>query len=158
VGRVNGLRALADEPLRAGPERDRARPGTRLARRGRRGIGAGGGHPLADCIFCRIAAGQIPADIVYQDELAVAFRDVDPQAPVHVLVIPRTHWAGLDALSPEGDALLGRLLGLCRVLAPRLGLDGGYRVVVNTGLDGGQTVGHLHLHLLGGRPMTWPPG
>lgn len=113
---------------------------------------------MADCIFCRIAAGEIPADVVHQDEHAVAFRDIEPRAPVHVLVVPRAHWTGLDAVPAGQEAALGRLLGLCRDLAGRLGLQGGYRVVVNTGADGGQTVGHLHLHLLGGRPMAWPPG
>ncbi len=113
---------------------------------------------MADCIFCKIAAGELPADVIHQDADLLAFRDLNPQAPVHVLVIPRTHWSGLDAVPADAEATLGRLLAVCRTLAVRLGLSAGYRVVVNSGADGGQTVGHLHLHLLGGRGMTWPPG
>jgi histidine triad (HIT) family protein len=113
---------------------------------------------LTECIFCRIAAGEVPADIVHRDERAVAFRDIRPQAPTHVLVVPRRHWTSLAEVPSGEEALLGHLLALCRDLARRLGLEGGYRVVVNTGADGGQTVGHLHLHLLGGRAMQWPPG
>lgn len=113
---------------------------------------------MADCIFCKIAAEEVSANVIHQDEQAVAFHDIDPKAPVHVLVIPRRHWSGLDAVPDGQEATLGHLLGLCRKLATRLGCSDGYRVVVNTGSDGGQTVGHLHLHMLGGRPMAWPPG
>jgi histidine triad (HIT) family protein len=115
---------------------------------------------MADCIFCRIASGEIPAQIVRRTADAVAFRDLNPQAPVHLLVIPVTHHAAArDARGPEGERLLGRLLAFAVEVATELGLDpGGYRIVTNTGRDGGQSVEHLHLHLLGGRPLGWPPG
>ena len=111
------------------------------------------------CIFCRIAQGEIPARIVRQDEHVVAFHDVSPQAPVHVLVIPRAHIDSLAATLPEQDALLGHVLGMIRAVAVDLGVaDSGYRTVLNTGIDGGQSVGHLHAHLLAGRSLGWPPG
>lgn len=113
-----------------------------------------------DCIFCKIAGGEIPSDKVYEDEEIVAFRDMNPQAPVHVLVIPKRHIASLDEVREE-DAdkeLLGHLLAKVKEIAASLGLANGYRLVVNTGEDGQQTVQHLHFHLLGGRAMTWPPG
>lgn len=115
---------------------------------------------MADCIFCRIAAGEIPARVVRRGDGVLAFHDLGPQAPVHVLVIPVKHLAALrDAASPEDRALLGRVVAFAAEVATELGLDaGGYRLVANTGSDGGQTVGHLHFHLLGGRQMTWPPG
>jgi histidine triad (HIT) family protein len=113
---------------------------------------------VADCIFCRIVAGDIPARLLHSDDAVVAFADGSPQAPTHVLVVPRAHHGSLGAIPPGEEAILGRLLGTCRDLAVRLGLGGGYRVVINTGRDGGQTVDHLHVHLLGGRAMTWPPG
>ena len=115
---------------------------------------------MADCIFCQIASGEIPAKVVRRTAEAVAFHDLNAQAPVHILVIPTTHHAASrDARGPEGERLLGRLLGFACEVATELGLDGGgYRLVANTGADGGQTVFHLHLHLLGGRRMTWPPG
>lgn len=113
---------------------------------------------MSDCIFCRIAAGEVPAKILHSDEAVIAFADVHPQAPTHVLVVPRAHHTSLADVPPAEDATLGRLLATCRELAAVLGLRGGYRVVVNTGADGGQTVSHLHLHLLGGRAMSWPPG
>jgi histidine triad (HIT) family protein len=106
------------------------------------------------CIFCQIASGEIPADEVYRDDRAMAFRDLDPKAPTHILVIPTEH---VPSLSQADDALAGHLL----TVAARIGeaVDGdGYRVVANVGPDGGQTVDHLHLHVLGGRRMTWPPG
>ena len=111
----------------------------------------------ADCLFCKIAAGQIPAGIVKRADGMLAFKDINPQAPTHLLVIPITHIDSLDAArDPE---VLGALLAFARDLAREQGLaQGGYRVVVNTNDDGGQTVFHLHLHLLGGRFMTWPPG
>jgi histidine triad (HIT) family protein len=109
-----------------------------------------------DCVFCRIVRGELPSRRVYEDDDAVAFADIAPQAPTHVLIVPRRHVASLDEL--DDPALAGRLLVRAAALAASLGLKGGYRVVVNTGPDGGQTVGHLHLHLLGGRAMTWPPG
>jgi histidine triad (HIT) family protein len=115
---------------------------------------------MPDCIFCRIAAGEIPAQIVGRTDEVVAFRDLNPQAPVHVLVIPVAHHpAARDATGPEGERLLGRLVAFAAETARDLGLDAdGYRIVANTGDNGGQTVNHLHLHLLGGRPMRWPPG
>ncbi len=115
---------------------------------------------MADCLFCRIAAGEIPAQIVKRTADAVAFRDIDPRAPTHVLIIPQTHVAAVrDADGREGELLLGRLLRFTAEVAAELGLDpGGYRIVTNTGKEAGQSVDHLHFHLLGGRRMTWPPG
>jgi histidine triad (HIT) family protein len=115
---------------------------------------------MSDCIFCRIAAKQIPANEVKRTPDAVAFHDLNPQAPVHLLVIPTTHLtAAGDARGPAGEALLGRLVAFACEVATELGLDaGGYRIVTNTGVNGGQSVFHLHLHLLGGRKLGWPPG
>ena len=114
---------------------------------------------MAATIFKRIIDREIPADIVYEDDDCLAFRDVSPQAPTHVLVIPKKEIASIDALADDDAALVGRLWVVIRNLARSLGVDqGGYRVVVNTGADGGQSVDHLHFHLLGGRPMAWPPG
>ena len=111
----------------------------------------------AECIFCRIVAGTIPAVRVAENERGVAFRDLHPQAPVHVLVVPRRHVDGLAAAA-DGEEL-GALLLLAREVAEREGVAAsGYRVVTNCGTDGGQTVGHLHLHVLGGRALGWPPG
>lgn len=112
-----------------------------------------------DCIFCKIAAGQIPSKEVYSDDDFYAFRDISPGAPTHVLVIPRTHIAGVAAAG-EGDAnLLGRLLLVANEIAKSEGLiEQGFRYVINSGSWGGQTVFHLHLHVLGGRQMSWPPG
>ena len=110
------------------------------------------------CIFCKIAAGEIPSTPVYQDEQVYAFADLHPQAPVHVLIVPREHLASLDDGDASKRALLGHLLGTAAEIAKMRGLGKGYRVVVNTGPEGGQTVDHLHLHLLGGRAMSWPPG
>jgi len=113
----------------------------------------------SSCLFCKIAAGTIPADLVHTDERLVAFRDIGPQAPVHVLVVPREHIASLEAASERRADLLGALLLVARKIAREQGLsERGYRTVINTGADGGQTVQHLHLHLLGGRAMEWPPG
>lgn len=112
---------------------------------------------MTDCLFCKIAAGEIPATIVREDGEFVAFRDINPQAPTHVLVIPRRHLSSLNALDDEG--LGGRLLLMAKSVAEDDGLaDPGYRVVLNTNADGGQTVDHLHAHVLGGRAMRWPPG
>jgi histidine triad (HIT) family protein len=115
---------------------------------------------MPDCIFCRIAAGEIPAQVVRRTTDALAFRDVNPQAPTHVLVVPVAHYgAARDAVGADGERALGRLLALATEIATELGLDeGGYRIVTNTGRDGGQSVDHLHLHLLGGRALGWPPG
>lgn len=109
-------------------------------------------------IFKRIIDKEIPADIVYEDDRCLAFRDINPQAPTHVLVIPRKEISSLASAADDDTALLGHLLTTTRKLAVKLGLSDGYRVVINNGAHGGQTVDHLHVHLLGGRPLTWPPG
>ena len=115
---------------------------------------------MADCLFCRIVAGEIPATIVKRSEDAVAFRDIDPRAPTHVLVIPTGHVSSVrDARGAAGEAMMGRLLAFAAEVAAEEGLDGGgYRIVTNTGPDAGQSVDHLHFHLLGGRRLSWPPG
>ncbi len=111
----------------------------------------------ASCIFCKVAAGEIPAAVVKRADGLLAFKDINPQAPTHLLVIPTEHLASLNDVSDAG--LLGRMLGFARDLAREIGIaDRGYRVVLNTNADGGQTVAHVHLHLLGGRAMRWPPG
>ncbi|MGA7525038.1 MAG: histidine triad nucleotide-binding protein [Acidobacteriaceae bacterium] len=111
-----------------------------------------------DCLFCKIVAGQIPSKKAYEDEAVYAFHDIDPKAPKHILVIPKKHLASLADAQPGDEALLGRLLAATAQIAREHGLGKGYRVVISTGAEGGQTVGHLHLHLLGGRQMHWPPG
>ena len=115
---------------------------------------------MADCLFCRIVAGEIPARIAKRSADALAFHDIDPKAPVHVLVIPTNHVAAVRAATgSDGEALLGSLLAFSAEVARELGLDAkGYRIVTNTGPDAGQSVDHLHLHVLGGRKLTWPPG
>ncbi len=114
---------------------------------------------MSDCLFCSIAAGDIPATLVHQDDVVVAFRDINPQAPTHILVIPREHIASAAELTAAQDPLWARLLHVSQQLAVSEDIDQtGYRIVTNVGRDGGQTVNHLHLHLLGGRAMTWPPG
>jgi histidine triad (HIT) family protein len=111
------------------------------------------------CIFCRIAAGEIPAKIVHEEPDVLAFRDIDPKAPTHILVIPRRHIGSLNDLTDADAALAARMLLVARQVAAQEGLAApGYRVIMNTGRDGGQSVDHLHLHLLGGRAMRWPPG
>ncbi len=113
---------------------------------------------MQDCIFCKIAAKQVPADIVFEDERAVAFNDINPQAPVHMLVIPKKHIVGI-AEAEAGDAeLIGHLQLIGAKLAKEKGISEGYRVVVNSGPRSGQTVMHLHYHVIGGRDMGWPPG
>jgi histidine triad (HIT) family protein len=111
-----------------------------------------------DCLFCKILAGDIPANRVYEDEFCIAFPDINPQAPIHLLVIPKEHIASQAKALAEHKPLLGHLIAATADLAKTQKLEKGYRVVINTGDDGGQTVHHLHLHLLGGRPMSWPPG
>jgi histidine triad (HIT) family protein len=111
-----------------------------------------------DTIFGKIIRREILANIVYEDDLALAFTDVNPQAPVHILVIPKKPIPKLAEAEPEDQALLGHLLLTAQRVAEQAGLTNGYRVVINTGDDGGQTVDHLHLHILGGRHMAWPPG
>lgn len=112
-----------------------------------------------DCIFCKMAAGTIQPDIVFQNEYVLAFRDIKPQAPQHILVIPREHIATLDSLETGKHHIAGELLMGARQAARIAGLaENGYRTVINCGKDGGQEVYHLHMHILGGRPMHWPPG
>lgn len=115
---------------------------------------------MSDCIFCRIVSGSIPAKEITRTPDAVAFHDLNPQAPVHVLVVPVTHFDNAAATdSDEGARVLARTVRLAVQVARQLGVaDTGYRMVLNVGPDGGQSVAHLHVHLLGGRPMTWPPG
>jgi histidine triad (HIT) family protein len=110
------------------------------------------------CLFCKIASGEIPSAAVYQDDRVYAFADISPKAPVHVLIIPREHIGSLAEATEEHGTLLGHLMGVAAKIARDKGLTKGYRIVVNIGEEGGQTVGHLHLHLMGGRQMTWPPG
>ena len=108
-----------------------------------------------DCVFCRIVAGEIPADIVYQDKALLAFRDINPQAPTHILIIPKSHIASLAEITAKHQALMGRIVLLARDLAEKEGVSGrGYRLSVSTGPDGGQLVPHVHFHLLGGRKLS----
>jgi len=113
-----------------------------------------------ECIFCKIVGGEIPSDVVYEDDEILAFRDLNPMAPVHVLIIPKEHIDSLDDTTGSDDqnAMLGRLMSRIGKIAELLGLENGYRVVSNCGEDGMQTVRHLHFHLLGGRKLGWPPG
>jgi histidine triad (HIT) family protein len=114
---------------------------------------------MADCLFCKIVRREIPATLVYEDDRVVAFNDINPQAPTHVLVVPKRHIATLNELSTEDDQLVGELVRRATAIAGERGLAaGGYRTVFNTNREAGQTVFHIHLHLLGGRVMTWPPG
>jgi histidine triad (HIT) family protein len=113
---------------------------------------------MSDCIFCKIAAGSIPANIVKQDDRAVAFRDLNPKAPTHVLIIPKKHIASLDVLDDADSAVVGHLFVVARQIAKDEGLTDGWRTVINVGKHAGQTVLHIHLHLLGGRSLGWPPG
>ena len=114
---------------------------------------------MNDCLFCKIVAGGIPAALVYQDDAVVAFTDINPQAPLHVLIVPRKHIATLNDLAPADDALVGSMFRAAAALAREHGYDArGYRTVFNTNREAGQTVFHIHLHLLAGRGLTWPPG
>lgn len=113
---------------------------------------------MSDCLFCRIIAGEIPADIVYQDELILAFRDINPEAPTHLLIIPKKHIADVSGLEASDAEVLVRIFTTAARLAEEEGITEGYRLVANTGLAAGQTIFHLHFHLLGGRVMAWPPG
>lgn len=112
----------------------------------------------SDCLFCKIVDGTIPANRVYEDELCIGFPDINPQSPTHLLIVPKQHIGSIAKAHAEDTALLGHLMAAAAGIARAEKLDDGYRIVVNTGDDGGQTVHHLHLHLLGGRHMTWPPG
>jgi histidine triad (HIT) family protein len=113
---------------------------------------------MTDCVFCRIAAGEAPARVTYRDDDVIAFHDIAPQAPTHILVVPVRHITSLAETDAGDTLLLGRLLVVAANLARAAGLEAGYRLVISTGPQGGQTVGHMHVHLLGGRQMTWPPG
>ena len=109
------------------------------------------------CIFCKIIKREIPAEIIYEDDDVISFKDVEPKAPCHALVIPKKHIESLEGASEADQALLGRILLTCAKVAKQQGLES-YRVVTNTGVDAGQSVFHIHFHILGGRQMTWPPG
>lgn len=111
-----------------------------------------------ECIFCKIVAGTIPSKKVREDESVFAFHDIEPKAPTHILIIPKKHIGSLAHIGPGDEAVLGHLLASAAAIAREQGLANGYRVVISTGPEGGQTVDHLHLHLLGGRQMHWPPG
>ncbi len=114
---------------------------------------------MTDCLFCKMARGEIKPNMVYEDDEVLAFRDINPQAPTHVLVIPKRHIATLNDLVPEDTALAGKLMLTAQAIARAEGIDErGYRLVMNCNSDGGQTVFHIHLHLLAGRHMQWPPG
>ncbi|MGH7232850.1 MAG: histidine triad nucleotide-binding protein [Nitrospiraceae bacterium] len=114
---------------------------------------------MSTCLFCRIVERTVPSNITYEDDLALAFEDVNPQAPVHILVIPKRHIQSVGDLETADSILLAHLVLTCAKIAKQKGLaQSGYRLVTNTGANGGQTVFHLHWHLLGGRPMRWPPG
>ena len=114
---------------------------------------------MADCLFCRIAAGEIPATLVHKDEHLIAFKDINPQAPLHVLIVPRRHVATLNDLEATDDGLVGEMVRRAAAIAAENGYDQrGYRTVFNCNAEAGQTVFHIHLHLLGGRSMAWPPG
>ena len=113
---------------------------------------------MSDCLFCKIVSGDIPADIVLETDRAIAFRDIDPKAPSHILVIPRTHYDNITELTSSDASLAGHLLEVVTQVVQQETLMRGYRLVANTGPDGGQTVDHMHFHVLGGRSLTWPPG
>ncbi|MBM6990353.1 histidine triad nucleotide-binding protein [Mobilibacterium timonense] len=113
---------------------------------------------MDDCIFCKLANGEIPTEMVYQDDRIACFKDASPQAPVHVLMVPKRHIASLDDLTPEDEELMGYMMLKIKDIASSLGLENGYRAVINCGEDGQQTVKHLHIHILGKRKLTWPPG
>lgn len=113
---------------------------------------------MTECLFCRIVTGEIPADVVHETDRTLAFRDVNPQAPTHVLVVPREHHPDVAAVADTDPPLLADVLAAAVAVARQEQLGGGFRLVANTGVDGGQTVHHLHVHVLGGRALTWPPG
>ncbi|MBA4170402.1 MAG: histidine triad nucleotide-binding protein [Chloroflexi bacterium] len=113
---------------------------------------------MTDCLFCKIVKGEIPSDRVHEDADVIAFRDIAPKAPTHILVIPRRHIPDAHALTDADGDILGKLFAAARRVADDAGLENGYRVVTNIGPESGQTVFHLHFHVLGGRPMSWPPG
>ena len=121
--------------------------------------GSATGSTPADCLFCRIVAGEIPAERLHDDDLVIAIRDIAPRAPTHILLMPRRHMASAAELTDADGPMLGRLFAVAADLARGAGIaDGGYRLVSNVGRGGGQTVDHLHVHLMGGRAFEWPPG
>ena len=111
-----------------------------------------------DCLFCKIAAGEIPSKKIYEDDVMFAFYDIDPKAPVHFLVIPKEHIASVSEVNGENSKVVAQIFERIALLAKALGLEGGYRVVTNCGQDAGQSVNHLHFHVLAGRELAWPPG
>lgn len=111
-----------------------------------------------DCLFCKIISGDIPAQFIYEDEDMVVFKDIDPQAPIHFLMVPKTHIESTDEINQENSYLIGHIFEIARKLAKEHGLDLGYRIVNNCKAHGGQSVDHIHFHLMGGRQMLWPPG
>ncbi len=114
---------------------------------------------MSDCLFCKIVAGEIPAELLYEDEYVAAFKDINPQAPMHHLIIPKKHISTINDLSTDDEALVGKMYLAGKALAQQEGIaDSGYRAVMNCGESAGQTVFHIHLHVLGGRKMEWPPG
>jgi histidine triad (HIT) family protein len=114
---------------------------------------------MSDCLFCKIIDRKVPASVVYEDDRVIAFNDINPQGPTHVLVVPKRHIVSLNDLTPADDAMIGEVVRRAAAIARERGVDvGGFRTVFNTNKDGGQTVSHIHLHLIGGRAMTWPPG
>ncbi len=115
--------------------------------------------PDSDCLFCNIVAGDIPADVIYESDTAIAFRDINPQAPTHVVIIPRQHVSTINDIDDEHEPIVGSLFSAAKAIAAQEGIaDDGYRVVMNCNKAAGQSVFHVHLHLLGGRIMNWPPG
>jgi histidine triad (HIT) family protein len=115
-------------------------------------------YTVDSCLFCKISSGVISADVVLESETAIAFRDIDPKAPTHVLVIPKSHYADVADLMKSNPALASELLALATKVAEQEGLAKGYRIVTNSGEDAGQSVAHVHFHVLGGRSLSWPPG
>lgn len=113
---------------------------------------------MADCIFCKLALGEIKTDMVYEDESIACFKDANPVAPVHLLVVPKKHIESLNQLNEEDLELMGHIMLKIKDIAKDIGLENGYRIIINTGEDGQQTVKHLHVHIIGKRKMTWPPG
>ena len=113
---------------------------------------------MSDCLFCKIIAGEISSHKIYEDSQCFAFYDIDPKAPVHFLVIPKVHISGADLLDEESSSVVGHIFAVIAKLTRELGCENGFRVVNNCGEDGGQTVGHLHFHVLAGRSLAWPPG
>ncbi len=113
---------------------------------------------MDDCLFCKIIAGEIPSNKVYEDQLVYAFHDIQPQSPVHFLVIPKDHIPSAQEITQENSSVIAHIFTVIAKLAKELGLENGYRIVNNCGADGNQTVGHLHFHVLGGRLLNWPPG